>query len=56
MAGEESQAAGSSQSVPNGMDRVCIINTGTDLELHEYSASVAFPQLNLDTHTHETPK
>lgn len=29
---------------------VCIINTGTDLELHEYSASVAFPQLNLDPH------
>lgn len=29
---------------------VCIINTGTDLELHEYSGSVAFPQLNLDTH------
>lgn len=51
-AGEESRAAGSSQTVSNGMDRVCIINTGTDLELHEYSASVAFPQLILDTHTH----
>lgn len=55
-AGEESRAAGSRQSVSNGMDRACIINTGTDLELHEYSASVAFPQLNLDTHTHKTPK
>lgn len=53
--GEEGWTAGSSQCVPNGMDWVCIINTVTDLELHEYSASVAFPQLNLDTHTH-TPK
>lgn len=49
--GEAIQAAGSSQSVSNGMDPVCIINTGTDLELHEYFASVVSPQPNLDTHT-----